>query len=189
MINLFEHPLSVKEFSDIIKSLFSHPDFQDITIYGEVYSVKVGRFSYIDLGDSTEEQNKSPIIKLAFSSYLSSTIRDIHVGDIIQVRGSLSYYNRGSSITLWGQEVKILQNQLGKSLLLKQEILKRLEKEGLLNPERKRKLPKVCKRVAILTAESGAAYQDIKKTLHDRFPCSTILFPTIVQGEGARDSI
>ena len=70
MINLFEHPLSVKEFSDIIKSLFSHPDFQDITIYGEVYSVKVGRFSYIDLGDSTEEQNKSPIIKLAFSSYL-----------------------------------------------------------------------------------------------------------------------
>ena len=189
MINLFEHPLSVKEFSDIIKSLFSHPDFQDITIYGEVYSVKVGRFSYIDLGDSTEEQNKSPIIKLAFSSYLSSTIRDIQVGDIIQVRGSLSYYNRGSSITLWGQEVKILQNQLGKSLLLKQEILKRLEKEGLLNPERKRKLPKVCKRVAILTAESGAAYQDIKKTLHDRFPCSTILFPTIVQGEGARDSI
>ncbi len=58
-----------------------------------------------------------------------------------------------------------------------------------MDPKRKRPIPKFCKRIAILTAETGAAYQDIKKTLHDRFPVDTVLFPTVVQGDGAAKSI
>lgn len=190
MISLSE-PLSVKQLSDILQGCFSNPAFSNLSVYGEVYSIKLGKFSYIEIGDQGNRQTSSPIIKCAFSTFYHSDyhLEEIKVGDVIQVRGSLSYYPHGCSITLWGKEVSILQSQLGKNLLLKQKILKKLDSLGYLDPKRKRPIPRYVKKVAILTAQSGAAYQDILKTLHERFPVSTILYPIVVQGEGAARTI
>ncbi len=190
-MSLLTEPLSVKQLSDILQGCFSNPAFSNITVYGEVYSIKRGKFSYIDLGDQGNKQVNSPIIKCAFSTFSGDYfhLKDIQVGDIIQVRGKLSYYSHGCSITLWGDEVTLLQSQLGKNLLLKRETLKHLDELGYLNDERKRKIPRYVKKVAILTAKEGAAYQDILNTLHKRFPCSTVLYPIIVQGSSASKSI
>lgn len=190
MISLSE-PLSVKQLSDILQGCFSNPAFSNLSVYGEVYSIKLGKFSYIEIGDQGNKQTSSPIIKCAFSTFYSNPyhLEEIKVGDVIQVTGSLSYYPHGCSITLWGKDVKILQTQLGKNLLLKQKVLKKLDSLGYLNPERKREIPKYVKKVAILTAKTGAAYQDILKTLHERFPVDSVLYPIVVQGEDAAKSI
>lgn len=190
MISLSE-PLSVKQLSDILQGCFSNPAFSNLSVYGEVYSIKLGKFSYIEIGDQGNRQTSSPIVKCAFSTFYHSDyhLEEIKVGDVIQVRGSLSYYPHGCSITLWGKEVNILQSQLGKNLLLKQKILKKLDSLGYLDPKRKKPIPRYVKKVAILTAQSGAAYQDILKTLHERFPVSTVLYPITVQGENAARSI
>lgn len=190
MISLSE-PLSVKQLSDILQGCFSNPAFSNISVYGEVYSIKLGKFSYIEIGDQGNKQTSSPIIKCAFSTFYSNPyhLEEIKTGDIIQVTGSLSYYAHGCSITLWGKNVQVLQTQLGKNLLLKQKTLKKLDSLGYLNPERKREIPKYVKKVAVLTASSGAAYQDILKTLHMRFPVSSVLYPIVVQGNQAAGSI
>jgi len=66
----------------------------------------------------------------------------------------------------------------------------RLEKEGLFDPRRKKPLPRIPTRVAVVTSPSGAAIRDILQTLARRFPALEILvFPVRVQGEGAAQEI
>lgn len=183
--------LSVSELSDILKACFENPAFRSLSVYGEVYSIKIGKYTYIEIGDQGKKQTDSPILRCAFSSFYQRSVsfEEIKVGDVISITGSLSYYAHGSSLTFWGRDVEILKSQEGKNLLKKKKILEKLDKLGYLDEKRKRKLPRYCKKVAILTAEDSAAYQDILKTLHDRFPLDTVLFPCTVQGDGAAKSI
>lgn len=185
------HVFSVKELSDILKGCFENPLFSSLTIYGEVYSIKLGKFSYIEIGDQGNKQTSSPILKCAFSCYYGNDygLEEIKVGDVIQVKGSLTYYPHGCSLTLWGKEVQVLQSQLGKNLLAKRKTLEKLEKLGYLDPKRKKPIPRYVKKVAILTASTGAAYQDILKTLHDRFPMDSVLYPIVAQGSEASKTI
>ncbi len=182
---------SVSEISQILKAAFENPTFSNLPVYGEVYSIKLGKFSYIELGDQGNKQTNSPLLRCAFSTFYGNNyhLEEIKVGDVIMITGRLSYYPHGSSVTLWGNEVEILKSQEGKNLLAKKKTLEKLDKLGYLDERRKRKIPSYCKKVAILTAESGAAYQDILKTLHDRFPVSTVLYPCIVQGDNAARSM
>ena len=182
---------SVSEISQILKAAFENPAFGNLPVYGEVYSIKLGKFSYIELGDQGNKQTNSPLLRCAFSTFYNNNyhLEEIKVGDVIMITGKLSYYPHGSSVTLWGNEVEILKSQEGKNLLAKKKTLEKLDKLGYLDEKRKRKIPAYCKKVAILTAETGAAYQDILKTLHDRFPVSSVLYPCIVQGENAAKSM
>lgn len=182
---------SVSQLSDILKECFNNPVFSSLSVYGEVYTIKRGRFSYIDLGDQGQNEVNSPLLKCAFNLYYGSNLNldDIKVGDIVEITGSLSYYAHGSSLTLWGKEIKLVQSQEGKTLLEKKKTLEKLDKLGYLDSKRKLKIKKYCSNIAILTAQNGAAYQDILKTLHMRFPCCTTLYPIVVQGEKAAKSI
>ncbi len=183
--------LSVGELSSILKACFENPKFSSLPVYGEVLSIRGGKFTYIEIGDQGKGEISAPILKCAFSSFdrFSVDLSSIKQGDVILVEGRLSYYPHGSSITLWGKKVEILKTQEGKNLLEKKKTLEKLDKLGYLDPKRKRPIPKYCKKVAILTAETGAAYQDILKTLHDRFPVDSVLFPCVVQGSEAPKSI
>lgn len=185
-------PLSVGELSSILKACFENPAFGDLTVYGEVYSIRVGgKFAYLDLGDQGKNQTSSPVLRCAFSCFYGDNygLENVKSGDVVQIRGSLSYYPHGSSITFWGKKLQVLQNQLGTNLIKKRKTLEKLEKLGYLDESRKRPIPKFCKKVAILTAKDGAAYQDILKTLHDRFPVDSVLYPITVQGDSASSSI
>ena len=72
-------------------------------------------------------------------------------------------------------QYRILKSQEGKNLLAKKKTLEKLDKLGYLDEKRKRKIPVYCKKVAILTAETGAAYQDILKiAVVERYGGNTI---------------
>jgi len=66
----------------------------------------------------------------------------------------------------------------------------RLAEEGLFAPERKRPLPTVPRRVAVVTSHAGAAIADFLQTLATRWPaCTVIVVPARVQGAGAADEL
>ena len=66
----------------------------------------------------------------------------------------------------------------------------KLEAEGLLAPERKRPLPFLPRGVGIVTSRTGAAVQDICKTIFKRFPdMRVVLCPVRVQGEGSAQEV
>lgn len=71
------------------------------------------------------------------------------------------------------------------------EILKqRLAQEGLFDPARKKSLPRLPKRIGLITSPSGAVLHDIVTTLRRRFPAIGLrLYPVPVQGAGAAEQI
>jgi exodeoxyribonuclease VII large subunit len=71
-----------------------------------------------------------------------------------------------------------------------EQMVKRLQAQGLFDEAHKRPLPKFPQRIGVLTSESGAALQDIIKSVFDRWPCVRLCFyPVPVQGEGAAEKI
>ncbi len=182
---------SVGELSEILKACFSNPGFQHLAVMGEVYSIKLGKFSYLEIGDQGKDQTSSPLLKCAFRTLYGDPygLGAIKRGDVIKIVGSLSYYAHGSSVTLWGEDIELVQTQQGKSYLQRRKTLEKLERLGYLDEKRKRPIPSFCKKVAIITAKDSAAYSDIRKTLHERFPVSTVLYPATVQGETAAKSM
>ncbi len=71
------------------------------------------------------------------------------------------------------------------------EVLKRqLHQQGLFDVSHKKPLPRLPKRIGLLTSASGAVLHDIVITLRRRFPAiPVLLYPIQVQGEGAAAQI
>ena len=78
---------------------------------------------------------------------------------------------------------------VGALMALFEERKRRLEAEGLFDPARKRELPYLPGRIGIVTSPTGAVIQDILHRLAERFPVHVLLWPVLVQGEGAAEQI
>ncbi len=69
-------------------------------------------------------------------------------------------------------------------------MVKKLAAEGIFDEAHKKPLPAYPMRIGILTSESGAAIEDIKDSIWNRWPCARLfLYPVPVQGEGAAEKI
>ncbi len=65
-----------------------------------------------------------------------------------------------------------------------------LERDGLLDPARKKPLPEYPNLIAIVTSPDGAALRDIVSVIRRRWPLVDLLVvPSLVQGEGAEDEL
>jgi len=71
-----------------------------------------------------------------------------------------------------------------------EQMVRRLEAEGLFKEEHKVEIPAYPMRIGILTSETGAAVRDIEDSILSRWPCVRLfLYPVPVQGEGAAEKI
>lgn len=71
-----------------------------------------------------------------------------------------------------------------------EQMVKKLQAEGLFDEAHKKPIPAYPERVGIVTSESGAAVHDIKDSIWNRWPCVKLfLYPAPVQGEGAAKAI
>lgn len=79
----------------------------------------------------------------------------------------------------------------GQGALLKvlEERKNRLMAEGLFDATRKKPLPLYPQKIGIVTSPTGAVLQDILHRLEDRFPCHVLVWPVLVQGQGAAEQI
>ncbi|NMJ43317.1 exodeoxyribonuclease VII large subunit [Roseomonas sp. JC162] len=76
------------------------------------------------------------------------------------------------------------------ALLARIEALrKRLLEEGLFDEARKKPIPRLPAVIGVVTSEKGAVIQDIRTTIARRFPRRIILWPVMVQGQGAAEQI
>ncbi len=77
----------------------------------------------------------------------------------------------------------------GALLKLLEDRRKKLQAEGLFDPDRKRPLPYLPQTVGVVTSPSGAVIRDILHRLSDRFPCHVLVWPVAVQGEKAAGEV
>ena len=109
-------------------------------------------------------------------------------GQQVIAKGSVSVFERDGRYQLYVKEVT--QDGAG-ALYEKYEQLKReLAEEGMFAPEYKQQIPKYIHTLGVVTADTGAAVRDIIQIASRRNPyVQIILYPALVQGEGAADSI
>ncbi len=82
--------------------------------------------------------------------------------------------------------------EAGEGLLRRrfEELKRKLAAEGLFDTERKKALPTLPGRIAVVTSPTGAAVRDVLISLRRRFPATSVLiYPTSVQGDGAPEEI
>ena len=65
----------------------------------------------------------------------------------------------------------------------------RLEAEGLFAPARKRPIPYLPSVIGVVTSPTGAVIRDILHRLADRFPSHVVVWPVLVQGQGAAEQV
>lgn len=109
-------------------------------------------------------------------------------GVAVTAHGGLSVYEQRGQYQLYVDALR----PRGEGALFQefQRLKTQLEGEGLFDPARKRPIPAWPKRIGVVTSATGAAYQDMEKTLYRRFPLvEIILEATSVQGENAPGEI
>lgn len=123
------------------------------------------------------------------SSFERLAVRDgLKDGAKVSVFGNVSVYGpRGSyQITVLSAKLAGVGNLMQQYLALKEK----LTKEGLFDAARKRPLPRMPRRIGIVTSEAGAVIHDMCTVLTRRFPNLEIrLFPCLVQGEAAPPTV
>jgi len=109
-------------------------------------------------------------------------------GDQVLLQGRVSIYEPRGSYQL----IVTKMEEAGEGLLRRkfEELKARLNAEGLFAEAHKQPLPQLPGRIGVVTSPTGAAIRDILHVLARRYQlASVILYPTRVQGEGARDEI
>lgn len=78
---------------------------------------------------------------------------------------------------------------VGALMALLEERKRKLAAEGLFDPARKRPIPFLPEVIGVVTSPTGAVIRDILHRLEDRFPRHVLLWPVLVQGDGAAEQV
>lgn len=178
--------LTVSELTGYLRNLIESDEIlQDLWVQGEISNLThhTSGHLYFTLKDSNAE--------LRCVMWRNIALRQTQLpanGDAVEVHGYISVYETRGQYQLYADAIR----PLGEGALF-QEFLRlkaRLEAEGLFDPARKRPIPKLPRRIGVVTSSTGAAIRDILSTLARRFPLAeVILAPTLVQGEDAPQAI
>ena len=183
---MMKNVYSVGQVNTYIKNMFAQ-DFmmQRISVKGEVSNCKYHSSGHIYF---TLKDAVGTIGAIMFAGNRRGLAFPMKEGDKVIVTGSIEVYERDGKYQLYAREIAL--DGAG-NLYLKFEALKReLEEMGMFAPEYKKPIPKYIRRLGIVTAPTGAAVQDIRNIARRRNPyVQLILYPALVQGDGAVNSI
>ena len=177
---------SVKQVNAYIKNMFTQ-DFMLNRIYikGEVSNCKYHTSGHIYFSLKDESGSIACIMFAGQRSGLKFQMQD---GQQVIALGSVTTYERDGKYQVYAKEI-VLD---GAGLLYEkfEALKKQLSEMGMFAPEYKQPIPKYAKRVGIVTAPTGAAIRDIMNVSARRNPyVQLILYPALVQGDGAAQSI
>lgn len=182
-----ERTYSVSEFNRKVKDyLEENSDLREFFLEGEMSGVtyyKSGHL-YFNLKDKDAQ-----IKCVAFRYKLKRIAEDLKEGDSIKLFGDVGFYeNRGDFQILVRHIEK--KNQLGELFVKLEKLKKEMGEQGYFDPAHKKILPKYPKNIGVVTAYTGAAIQDIIKTIKKRDNTINIYaYPAKVQGAGAEAEI
>lgn len=183
---MVENYITIGEINRYLKNLFDNDRcLQEVYLKGEISNFKAhtrGHY-YFTLKDETSRINA-----VMFSYRASSLKFTPSDGMKVLVRGKVSVYEATGGYQIYVDDMQ--EDGIGNLYIEFEKLKKKLTQEGLFDPTKKKKIPKVPRKIGIVTASTGAAIRDILTTIKRRYPiCETILFPSLVQGVDAAKDI
>lgn len=173
--------LTVTALTRLVKSAINKSIPGAVHVVGEISNLSSpsGGHVYFTLKDDASE------VRCVMWRSDAATMRfEPKDGLEVLARGEVDVYEPRGQYQLYVRRME--PKGVGALELAFQQLRERLEKEGLFDPRRKKALPLLPRRIAVVTSPTGAAINDILQTLARRFPCVEVLmYPVKVQGEGA----
>ena len=177
---------SITALNRAIKNMFdSKPELNKVYIKGEISNFKHHTRGHLYF---TLKDENSRIAAVMFGSYASKLNFEPEDGMKVLVSGRVTVFEANGGYQIYVEEMAV--DGIGNLYLEYEKLKKKLAEKGMFDDIYKKPIPKFPKKIGIITAPTGAAIRDILSTLKRRYPiCETILFPALVQGENAKESI
>ena len=178
--------LTISAITRYLKNKFdTDVNLRTVYLKGEISNIKYHTTGhlYFSLKDETSKINA-----IMFSSNAKKLVFNPVDGSKVLVIGRISVYEATGGYQIYIDEM--IEDGVGNLYLAFEKLKKDLAKEGLFDTKYKKEIPKIPETIGVVTAPTGAAIRDIISTIKRRFPiCKVIVFPTLVQGENAKDDI
>jgi exodeoxyribonuclease VII large subunit len=176
--------VSVSQLTAQIKGVLDDA-FDDVAVVGEVSNFKAhpsGHW-YFSLKD-----DGAMLACACFRKSNAGIKFDLQDGLKVVARGQLEVYPPRGSYQLIVHALEPVG--IGQWQLAFEQLKEKLNKEGLLSPERKRPIPLMPRKIGIVTSTKAAALRDVLSALKRRNPnIQLVIAPTRVQGEGVEHEI
>ena len=177
---------SVTQVNSYIKNMFTQ-DFllRRLSVKGEVSNCKYHSSGHIYF---TLKDSGGTLSAVMFASQRKGLKFRLEEGQQVVVKGTVDVYERDGRYQLYASEIEL--SGRGDLYVKFEALLRELEEMGMFSTQYKRPIPRYARKVGIVTAPTGAAIRDIINISRRRNPyVQLILYPALVQGDGAKDSI
>lgn len=178
--------ITVSELNSYVKEFFDlNPMFNNIYVKGEISNFKhhSSGHMYMSLKD---ESSSIKAVMFRFNAMKLDFIPENGMKVIVCAR--VSVYERDGVYQLYIEEMQ--PDGIGALHIKFEQLKEKLAKEGLFDDIYKKPVPSFPHTVGVVTSNTGAAVRDIINVIKRRCPiCDIIIYPALVQGEGAYKTI
>jgi exodeoxyribonuclease VII large subunit len=175
--------LTVSELSAAIKRTLES-GFDRVRVRGEISGFKRAASGHLYMQLKDDAAAIKAVCWKSTAARLGLATED---GLEVIVTGRITSYAERSEYQLVVERMELAG--LGALLKMLEERKKKLAAEGLFDAARKRRLPLLPEVIGVVTSPSGAVIRDILHRLEDRFPRHVLIWPVLVQGEGAAQQV
>ena len=174
---------TVSEISFAIKRTMENT-FAHVRVRGEIFGCKRADSGHYYLSLKDENANLSAVCWKGVAAGLKVKPED---GLEVIATGRITTFAGKSSYQLVIEQMEVAGT--GALLKLLEERKQKFAAEGLFDPAHKKQIPFLPRVIGVVTSPTGAVIRDIIHRVTDRFPSRIIIWPTLVQGEGAAEQI
>jgi exodeoxyribonuclease VII large subunit len=175
---------SVGELTRAIKSVLEE-GFTPVWVEGEVSNLAKPNSGHLYL---TLKDEDAPLKAVVYRGVALRMRFDLADGMRVIVRGRLTVYAPRGEYQLQIEEVQ--PKGIGPLELAYRQLKEKLSVQGFFDPTRKKKLPRIPRRIVLVTSPTGSAVRDMLEILSRRWPVADVwVCPVRVQGEGAAQEI
>lgn len=171
--------LSVSELSAVLKRTVEDR-FGHVRLRGEISGYKRAASGHVYLALKDENAVLDAVMWKGTAQRLAFAPQD---GVEVIATGKITTYPGRSKYQMVVERMELAGE--GALMQLLERLKRQLAAEGLFAPERKRPLPVLPRTIGVVTSPTGAVIRDILHRLADRCPTHVLLWPVLVQGDGA----
>ncbi|HHE31928.1 MAG TPA: exodeoxyribonuclease VII large subunit [Chlorobaculum parvum] len=175
---------SVGELTRAIKSELESL-FPFVRVKGELSNVKLHSSGHVYLSLKDTEAQLPAVMWKSVRARFPMELRD---GLEVIAEGRLEVYPPAGRYQLIC--TALFETGEGAQRLELERLIAKLAKAGYFDPERKKPIPRIPRRIGMITSSTGAVIRDMSDVFARRFPAvELLLYPVQVQGERAVESI
>lgn len=176
--------LTVSQLTACIRDVLES-EFQQVYVVGEVSNAKVYPSGHWYFSLKDKDATLPAVCFRAANNMLKFKLED---GLMLVARGRMNVYPPRGAYQLVAESLEPVG--IGEWQLAFEQLRDKLEKEGLLHPDRKKPIPMIPRRIGVVTSPAGAAVRDVISALSRRNRnVHIVVAPVKVQGDGSAEEI